>query len=201
LTALESHRHRAIVIGEDLGTVPAGFRERLARAGIYGMSVLWFTRNEKGFVPPHDWPSLAVAMTSTHDLPTVAGWWHGTDLDARVSCGLVHDAEAERAVRSSERLTLWAAFKSAKVAAGEAPAANQARPIVDAAVRFVAKTPAQLTLLPLEDALGLERQANMPGTVLEYPNWRHRYDAEAATILDETSVRHRIASLANRGAQ
>jgi 4-alpha-glucanotransferase len=201
LTALESHRHRAIVIGEDLGTVPAGFRERLARAGIYGMSVLWFTRNEKDFVPPHDWPNLAVAMTSTHDLPTVAGWWHGTDLDARVSCGLVRDAEAERTARSSERLALWAAFKSAKVAEGEVPTATQAWPIVDAAVRFVAKTPAQLTLLPLEDALGLERQPNMPGTIVEYPNWCHRYDAEATSILDETSVRRRIASLANRGAQ
>jgi 4-alpha-glucanotransferase len=201
LTALESHRHRAIVIGEDLGTVPAGFRERLARAGIYGMSVLWFTRNEKIFVPPHDWPSLAVAMTSTHDLPTVAGWWRGTDLNARASCGLVRDAEAERTVRSSERLALWAAFKSAKVAKGERPAATEAWPIVNAAVRFVAKTPAQLTLLPLEDALGLERQPNMPGTIVEYPNWRHRYDVEAANMLDETNVRHRIASLVNRGAQ
>jgi 4-alpha-glucanotransferase len=114
---------------------------------------------------------------------------------------LVRDAEAERTARSSERLALWAAFKSAKVAAGEAPAATQAWPIVDAAVRFVAKTPAQLTLLPLEDALGLERQPNMPGTIVEYPNWRHRYDGDAASVLDETSVRHRIASLVNRGGQ
>jgi 4-alpha-glucanotransferase len=114
---------------------------------------------------------------------------------------LVRDAGAERTVRSSERLALWAAFKSAKVAEGEVPAATQASPIVDAAVRFVAKTPAQLTLLPLEDALGLERQPNMPGTIVEYPNWRHRYDGDAASVLDETSVRHRIASLVNRGGQ
>jgi 4-alpha-glucanotransferase len=201
LTALESHRHRAIVIGEDLGTVPAGFRERLARAGIYGMTVLWFARNGKGFVPPHDWPSLSVAMTSTHDLPTVAGWWRGTDLDARASCGLLGDTQAERMVRRSERQALWAAFKSAKVAEGGAPAATDAPPIVDAAVRFVAKTPAHLALLPLEDALGLERQPNMPGTIVEYPNWRHRYAAKAASMLDESSVRYRIASLVSRGAQ
>jgi 4-alpha-glucanotransferase len=201
LTALESHRHRAIVIGEDLGTVPAGFRERLARAGIYRMSVLWFARNGKRFIPPHDWPSLAVAMTSTHDLPTVAGWWRGADLDARASCGLLRDAQAERKVRSSERDALWAAFKSAKVAEGEAPAAAEASPIVDAAVHFVAKAKAQLALLPLEDALGLERQPNMPGTIAEYPNWRYRYEAEAASMLDETSVRYRIASLVNRGTQ
>jgi 4-alpha-glucanotransferase len=200
LTALESHRHCALVIGEDLGTVPAGFRQRLARAGIYGMSVLWFARNRQRFVPPRDWPSLTVAMTSTHDLPTVAGWWRGTDLDARANCGLLRDAQAERMARNSEREALWAAFKSAKVAGGEAPAATEVSPIVDAAVNFVAKTPAQLALLPLEDALGLERQPNMPGTIVEYPNWRHRYDAEAASMLDETRVRHRIASLINRGA-
>jgi 4-alpha-glucanotransferase len=140
-------------------------------------------------------------MTSTHDLPTVAGWWRGTDLDARASCGLLGDAQAERMVRRSERQALWAAFKSAKVAEGEAPAATEASPIVDAAVRFVAKTPAQLALLPLEDALGLERQPNMPGTIVEYPNWRHRYDAEAARMLDSTSVRNRIARLVNRSAQ
>ena len=140
-------------------------------------------------------------MTSTHDLPTVAGWWRGTDLDARARCGLLRDTHAERAVRGSERQALWVAFKSAKVAEGDAPAASEASHVVDAAVRFIAKTPSQLALLPLEDALGLERQPNMPGTIAEYPNWRHRYDAEAASMLDETSVRYRIASLANRDAQ
>jgi 4-alpha-glucanotransferase len=201
LTALESHRHRAIVVGEDLGTVPAGFRERLARAGIYGMSVLWFARNDKGFVPAHDWPRLAIAMTSTHDLPTVAGWWRGTDLDVRAGCGLLRDAQAERTIRSSDRQALWAAFKSAKVADGEPPAPTEISYIVDAAVRFVTKTPSQLALLPLEDALGLERQPNMPGTIAEYPNWRHRYNAEAVSMLDDSRVRNRIENLANRTAR
>jgi 4-alpha-glucanotransferase len=68
-------------------------------------------------------------------------------------------------------------------------------------VRFVAKTPSKLALLPLEDALGLERQPNMPGTVAEYPNWRHRYDVEAGSMLDDTSVGNRIASLVIRGVE
>ena len=59
----------------------------------------------------------------------------------------------------------------------------------------------QIALLPLEDAIGLERQPNMPGTIDQYPNWRHRYAAEAATLLDDSDVRHRIETLANRGAQ
>src|SRR3977135_3300020 len=88
LTTLESHRHRAIVIGEDLGTVPEGFREKLDAAGIAGMRGLWFERGGGVVVPPGAWPRRAVAMTSTHDLPTVAGWWRGVDIDARTGLGL-----------------------------------------------------------------------------------------------------------------
>jgi 4-alpha-glucanotransferase len=189
------------VVGEDLGTVPAGFRERLARAGICGMSVLWFARDDKGFIPPHRWPSAAAAMTSTHDLPTVSGWWRGTDLEARASCGLIKNAQAERLARDAEREALWVAFKSAKAAEGDPPSAGKASRVVDAAVRFIAKTPSQIALLPLEDAIGLERQPNIPGTIDQYPNWRHRYAVEAATVLDDSDVRHRIETLANRGGQ
>ncbi|ACR31912.1 Putative glucanotransferase [Burkholderia glumae BGR1] len=81
LVALESSRHRAIAIGEDLGTVPGGLRERLAACGIAGMRVLWFERDADGaFRRPEQWDRDAVAMPSTHDLPTLAGWWRGVDL-------------------------------------------------------------------------------------------------------------------------
>ncbi|WLE62222.1 4-alpha-glucanotransferase [Burkholderia plantarii] len=81
LVALESSRHRAIAIGEDLGTVPDGLRERLAARGIAGMRVLWFERDADGaFRRPERWDRDAVAMPSTHDLPTLAGWWRGVDL-------------------------------------------------------------------------------------------------------------------------
>src|SRR5262249_6500620 len=83
LAALESQRHRAIVIGEDLGTVPAGFRERLAQTGIDGMRVLWFEKDANRFRQPRKWARSAVAVTTTHDLPTVAGWWRGADIETR----------------------------------------------------------------------------------------------------------------------
>ncbi|MBR8302810.1 4-alpha-glucanotransferase [Burkholderia dolosa] len=84
LVALEAARHRAVAIGEDLGTVPAGFRERLGAQGIAGMRVLWFERDADGaFRPPSAWDRDTIAMTSTHDLPTVAGWWRGVDLGWR----------------------------------------------------------------------------------------------------------------------
>ncbi|MEN8516952.1 4-alpha-glucanotransferase [Burkholderia sp. RS02] len=84
LVALEAARHRAIAIGEDLGTVPGGLRERLGAQGIAGMRVLWFERDaNRAFRPPSAWDRDAIATTSTHDLPTVAGWWRGVDLGWR----------------------------------------------------------------------------------------------------------------------
>ncbi|MBR8168069.1 4-alpha-glucanotransferase [Burkholderia cenocepacia] len=84
LVALEAARHRAVAIGEDLGTVPAGFRERLGAQGIAGMRVLWFERDADGaFRPPSAWDRDTIALTSTHDLPTITGWWRGVDLEWR----------------------------------------------------------------------------------------------------------------------
>ena len=124
LLALESQRHGAIVVGEDLGTVPGGFREELEIAGLHGMRVLWFERNGHEFSPPDAWDHDAIAMTSTHDLPTVAGWWHGSDIARRAECGRlgvgvnVADVAAERA---TDRGVLWQAFVRAGAAGGDAP--------------------------------------------------------------------------------
>ena len=199
LIALESRRHGAIEIGEDLGTVPPGFRERLARAGVYGMRALWFERDEHGFMAPAAWPAEAVAMTSTHDLPAVAGWWSGHDLDSRHRCGLLTDVAGERAARIKDRQALWRAFRAAKVSAGSVPTKDEGRPVVDAAVKFIAATPSQLALLPLEDALAREDQPNLPGTIDGHPNWRRRYPGEAGALLDPPDVRRRIEALAERG--
>ena len=136
LTALESHRHRAIIIGEDLGTVPAGFRDRIGQAGIYGMRVLWFERERNRFTPPQGWFAAAVAMTSTHDLPTVAGWWRGKDIEVRRQCGLVEDAEKERAARTRDREMLWRACRRAKAAEGDLPAPTETARVANAAVQI-----------------------------------------------------------------
>jgi len=199
LTALESHRHRAIVIGEDLGTVPAGFRGRLRRAGVYGMSVLWFERAGKAFKKPGDWPPEAVAMTSTHDLPTVAGWWRGSDLEEWARCGVVTDMPEAQTARGKQRKALWRAFVAAGAGDGEMPARESSARAADAAVKFVAATASRLALLPLEDALARTEQPNLPGTIDEHPNWRRRYPGDAATLLDDPAARQRVGSLAARG--
>jgi 4-alpha-glucanotransferase len=200
LIKLESFRHRAIVIGEDLGTVPEGFRQNLLDAGIAGMRVLWFERDRKKFRPPQAWPQHAVAMTSTHDLPTVAGWWRGADIGVRARLGLLGpngDAKTQRRRRAHDRTRLWAAFQEAGTATHE-HAPQNAADAVDAAVRFVAATPAQLAILPLEDLLGLSDQPNLPGTVDEHPNWRRRYPGDARSLFEVPQVQRRAGFLQQR---
>jgi 4-alpha-glucanotransferase len=202
LVRLESFRHQAVVIAEDLGTVPGGFRAKLDAAGIAGMRVLWFERDKAGFHPPDAWAQSAVAMTTTHDLPTVAGWWSGADIDTRARLDrLGHDAGAvaEKRQRDIDRKLLWRAFCASGAATAEEPAPEDPARAVDAAVEFVARTPSQLALLPLEDALGLPEQPNIPGTVAEHPNWRRRYAPEAGRIFDAPEVAARARSLSRRG--
>lgn len=195
LIALESWRHRAIIIGEDLGTVPPGFRERLAAAGIMGLRVLCFEREQGFFTDPARWPADAVATTSTHDVATIAGWWAGRDVEWREQLGLRGETGEQRGL---DRRALWDAFTHAGVAHGAMPAT--AAPVVDAAVRFVARTPAPLALVPLEDLAGLSEQPNLPGTVAQHPNWQRRLPAASAELLDEPAAAARLASLrAERG--
>jgi 4-alpha-glucanotransferase len=200
LIKLESFRHRAVVIGEDLGTVPEGFREALTAAGVAGMRVLWFERDGHSFRPPQWWSPHAVATTTTHDLPTVAGWWRGADIDTRAQLGLLEPnggAEAQKEERARDRELLWAAFRDAGVAADPDPPADT-NEVVDAAVNFIAATPSELAVVPLEDMLALPDQPNLPGTVDEHPNWCRRYPGDAGALFDAPQVRRRALSLQQR---
>ena len=194
LLALESHRHRAVVIGEDLGTVPEGFRPRLRKAGVAGMDVLWFERTRTTFRAPSRWRDDAVAMTTTHDLPTVAGWWRGTDIETRAALGLAQENEAEE--RRRDRRRLWRACSGAEVAEGAAPPPEEPGRAVDASLAFTASSPAPLMLAPLEDMLGVAEQPNLPGTTDQHPNWRRRFAGDAESLLDDPAAVQRAALIA-----
>lgn len=189
LVALESWRHKAIVIGEDLGTLPDGFRDYLREQGVAGLRVLRFEKSEHGYIPPEQWDAGAAALTTTHDLIPTAGWWAGADIEP------VDDGVDHQGIRAWDRGILWSAFQHAGVAEGERPAPEDTAPVVDAAIRYIAKTPCTLKLLPIEDALGIETQPNVPGTTTEKPNWRHRLEGDASTLLDDEVVQGRLAHL------
>ena len=198
LIALESKRNRAIVLGEDLGTIPEGFQDRLAAAGTLGMRVLWFEKRHNLFTDPRSWTRAAAAMTSTHDLATVAGWWTGRDLEWRGKLGVSGGPEKqaqEEAERVRDRGTLWAAFHHSGAAAGPVPAAEATDEVADAAVRHLATAACDLVIIPVEDVLALAEQPNLPGTLDEHPNWRRRLDEQAVNLLDSPRVASRLAPL------
>jgi 4-alpha-glucanotransferase len=207
LIALESWRHKAIVIGEDLGTVPPGFRERLQEHGLLGIRVLWFERAEKGpgFKAPADWDHDVAATTTTHDLPTVTGWWIGEDIVWRSKIGQTaaradgqDPVKLAQVERGEDRKLLWSAFQEAGVAAPDvsvpADISPQTAP-VDEALAFVASTPAPLAIYPLEDLLALAEMPNLPGSIDEHPNWRRRLAAPVSELFDDDSFVDRLLAI------
>ena len=201
LLSLESHRHRAVVIGEDLGTLPEGFHERMRKAGILGMRVLWFEQEKDGsFRPPSEWSREAAAMTTTHDLPTVLGWWRGRDVDWREKLSLFPSAETarvERDRRGRDREALWSAFRASGAAArDDAPGPEDTEPVLEAALAHTGSAACRLAILPVEDVLGLPEQPNLPGTVKGHPNWRRRLPGDAGTLLDDPRVSRRLQEVA-----
>jgi len=174
LIARESVAHNCVVIAEDLGTVPSGFRGAIARHALYGMRVLWFERDSKGdFILPDAWDKTAAALSTTHDLPTIAGWWTDRDIVWRRKTGATVAAAREATkVRAADRKKLWRALKQVRCAKGATPDAPA--PVIDASLAFLAKTPSPLVIVPAEDLLGLREQPNLPGTIDQHPNWRRR---------------------------
>jgi 4-alpha-glucanotransferase len=178
-----SHGWRAVVIGEDLGTVPAGFRKRMRRAEIQSYRVFLFERHPDGtFLAPDRYPREALACLGTHDLPTQEGWWRGHDIEARRRLGLVTSEASAASLR--QRAQDRRALAHALAAAGLLPgplssfanlrASRLPRRLAVASQRFVARTPSRLMAAQLEDLSGGVEQVNLPGTHLQYPNWKRR---------------------------
>jgi (1->4)-alpha-D-glucan 1-alpha-D-glucosylmutase len=192
LIALESHRARCLVVGEDLGTVSDAMRARLADTGILSYRLLMFEREGARFRAPAEFSPRALVAWSTHDLPTFRGWWADRDLQVRRKLGQLDDGalESQRRERREARAALVQALAKEGLAPAEvdldAPAADS---LVDAMHAFLARTPAPLLLVQMEDVLGCEDQANLPGTVHEHPNWRRKLPVPVEAWSREERVR------------
>ena len=163
--AEESERARCIVIGEDLGTVPDGFRETMGRWGLWCYRVMLFERDGGGrFRPPESSPVEALATFGTHDLPTYQGWRDAHDLRVKRELGLDPG--------ENDQARAWAQQCLREALAERAPAYPPGD--VAAVAAFLAATPSRLAVLSIEDVLGLRDQVNIPGTVAQHPNWRRR---------------------------
>jgi len=183
IVALESHRAGAYVVGEDLGTVEPRVRAELADRNVLSYRLLWF---EDG--PPEGYPAQALAAVTTHDLPTVAGLWTGSDLDDQRSIGLQPNEEATEAIRRRLADTLGLE--------------DDARPdeVVAGTCELLARAPSMLLTAALDDALAVKERPNMPGTTDEWPNWSIPLPLPLEEIEDDPRPR-RMADLLRRRAQ
>jgi (1->4)-alpha-D-glucan 1-alpha-D-glucosylmutase len=182
IIALESHRSRCLVIGEDLGTVPDEVRDGLARCGVLSYRLLLFERDGSGdFKPPSAYPQAALAACSTHDLPTLAGYWAARDIELRAGLRLFPSEEQRHeqiVARAQDRARLLLALeREGLLPEGESvvPAgAELSAALARAMHAYVARSPACIMVAQLEDAMGALEQVNLPGTVDEHPNWRRK---------------------------
>jgi len=180
--ARESVRAHCMVIGEDLGTVPNGFRAKMAAHNILSYRILLFERDAEGqFLPPEAYPELALATAGTHDLPPLAGWLEGEDIALHLRLGLI-DTETARQTRISREVGI-AQLRAALCARGDLRELEpDTEAVVLAAYRYLARSPARIVMLQIEDALGERTPVNIPGTNLEYPNWRRKLRDDLETI-------------------
>jgi 4-alpha-glucanotransferase len=186
------------VVGEDLGTVPDGFRDKLTRADISGMRVLYFERDGVAFRDPRNYPVHSVACVSTHDLPTLAGWWGAADIAERLSLGQISPEEGTRAL--AERAAEKAALVEAMVASGALvtrPALGSAMDDALAAAvhSWVANSGSALASVQVDDLAGETVATNLPGTDKERPNWRHRSRDDTVKVFEESRAQAILKAL------
>lgn len=203
IVALESQRNRCMVIGEDLGTVPDEVREGMHRGRLLSYRLLYFTRDGAGgFLPPRDYPADALVASSTHDLATLVGFWEGRDIELRQDLGLfpseaVHAQQTEQRKRDCA-LLVEALRREALLPLELNEASGWPLPMTPALAfavqQYLARTPARVQVVQLEDIFGARDQVNVPGTVDQYPNWRRKLPL----ALERWEADGRVAELARR---
>lgn len=193
--AEESRRAGAVIVGEDLGTVPRGFTSLLARHGVLSCRVLLFERDRRGrFRPASAWSKRALATAHTHDHPPMAGWWSARDLERRAELGEL-DASAlvrAREEREAERRALVSRLLRAGALAREEDAQDAG--LRCAAIhRFLCKTPSPLVGLSLDDLAGEEEPVNIPGVPLSrFPAWQRRMGRPLDELLGDSELDRRL---------
>jgi 4-alpha-glucanotransferase len=204
IIALESVRHRALVVGEDLGTVPGEVPSALAGWGVLSSKVLYFERDDRGdFKPANTYPALALATANTHDMPAISGFWLGRDIDVRRQVGLIaSDDEAGRAHadRDREREALLRRLADDHVLP-ESRAPKSLAELRGAVHAFLCRTPARLVGISLDDLTGEIEPVNVPGVGPDrYSSWtrKMRDTLETFTVSDDAHTALRCDGRAGR---
>ena len=196
ILALESHRNHCLVIGEALGTVPDGFRPRMTDENILSYHVLYFENDGDRARPPADYPDMAAACASTHDLATLKGFWNGIDLDTRRDLGLYQSPDEYTQARDQRRHDKWRLLQALaneallpeKIDIDRLDDVEFTDELASAIHAYLARSSACLLLVQLDDLAGEERQVNLPGTSSQYPNWRRRLTESLEAIATDPAI-------------
>ena len=188
---LESHRNRCLVFGEDLGIVPDEVRQGMSSATCYSNILSIFMERENGFVLPEDYKCKSMATLVSHDTPTLSGWWVGKDIDIAESLGLMTSSHIEKS--RSARLQSREKIIKLLEKIGELPSDTGmevpvylTRQLMERLSYFLMFTEAQITSIQLEDCLLMEMPVNVPGTSVEYPNWRRKLSEDIESIFENS---------------
>lgn len=203
ILALESHRHKSLVIGEDLGTVPQEIRSKLADNGVYSYRVFFFEQaKDGGFYSPAHYPVQSMSTLTTHDMPTLTGYWHCLDLELGKELGLYptddilsglyhsrHDNKQEilNSLHGHASVPDWMTRKVDHM--------PMSKDLNFGMQRHMAGGSSALLSLQLEDWLQMDKPVNIPGTYLEYPNWKRKLNRNLEEIFTDPEINELAQSL------
>jgi 4-alpha-glucanotransferase len=203
ILALESHRHQSLVIGEDLGTVPDEIRAKLADNGVYSYRVFFFEQAEDGgFFSPQHYPEQSMSTLTTHDMPTLTGYWHCDDLALGKELGLyptediLSDLYSSRHENKQSILDTLHAHHSVNDEVGrDVHNVGMSKALNFGMQLHMANGSSALLSLQLEDWLEMDKPVNIPGTSNEYPNWRRKLTRNLQDIFNDRSLNELAANL------
>jgi 4-alpha-glucanotransferase len=193
--ALESERHSCLVVGEDLGTVPPEMSHAMNERAVYSYRVLLFEKRGDGsFIAPRDYPRRAIATITTHDLPTLVGYWSASDIELRRGLSLYPSDEMrvqvlEERVRDRHALLAALASEGLQVPGCDGSPDSYSIPLSRAIHVFLARTASALVVVQAEDLLGMADPVNVPGTSDEHANWQRKMSCDIGSMFADETVR------------
>jgi 4-alpha-glucanotransferase len=196
ILSVESHRHKTMLVGENLGTVPPEVNKSMDRHGLRRMYVLQYEQQPEG--PLSKPEKQVVASLNTHDMPGFAAHWAGLDIADRADLGLIPKKELARESRKREQLRKnLIGFLRKKILLKTARPKTEE--VLDAVLRYLARGPAETVLVTLEDLWNEERPQNVPGTSTERPNWRRKARRSLDDLRADDQLVARLKAMMRRG--
>lgn len=204
LLKLESVRNQCLVIGEDMGVVPAEFRQALECGNIFTNKLFYFEKIHDGsFRPPKQYDSHSLAMLTNHDVPTIASWWVASDLQLRQSLNMLEDGvdyEEVLVQRDIEKVRLLEWLESLGLVKREDFTTLMRMPMqqefASALLHGVSQCSSQLFVVQLEDLELLEEPVNVPGTSYQYPNWQRKLAVPLEILFSDERVQSLLRAIA-----